>query len=119
MKVTKRVAVYIASPYTKGDVAINVRESLLVADKLLDLGFLPFCPLLSHFWHLISPKPYSEWMTMDLEWILRCDALLRLPGRSSGADDEYRFAKQHGIPVFLSIEDLKKWSKGEANVKRP
>jgi len=102
------ITVYIASPYTKGDTVLNVRESLLAADKLVDLGYAPYCPLLSHFWHYLSPKPYEVWTKLDLEWVLRCDCLLRLPGESSGADAEVAAAKALGIPVFYCIEDLVK-----------
>jgi hypothetical protein len=45
-------------------------------------------------------------MELDNEWVLRCDALLRLPGESQGADAEVELAKKHGIPVFYSIEEL-------------
>ena len=100
------IAIYIASPYTIGDVAVNVRESLLAADKLVELGYAPYPPLYSHFWHFLSPKPYETWVDFDNEWVLRCDALLRLPGESSGADAEVALAKKHGIPVFYSIEEL-------------
>jgi hypothetical protein len=100
------ITVYIASPYTLGDVAVNVRESLLAADKLVELGYAPYPPLYSHFWHFLSPKPYKTWLELDNEWVLRCDALLRLPGESQGADAEVELAKKHGIPVFYSIEEL-------------
>jgi hypothetical protein len=100
------ITVYIASPYTLGDVAVNVRESLLMADKLVELGYAPYPPLYSHFWHFLSPKPYETWVELDNEWVLRCDVLLRLPGESSGADAEVALAKEHGIPVFNSIEEL-------------
>jgi len=102
-------AVYIASPYTKGDVAQNVRNSLEVADKLREAGFLPFAPLLSHFWHVIFPHEYDYWMAMDLEWVVRCDALLRLPGDSAGADKEVAHALENGIPVFFNMADLVQW----------
>lgn len=29
----KKTVVYIACPYTKGDVAVNVRESIIATDK--------------------------------------------------------------------------------------
>lgn len=39
--------VYISAPYTKGDVAQNVKRVLDVADKLLEMGYIPFvCRLL-------------------------------------------------------------------------
>lgn len=34
--------IYIASAYTLGDVAINVRTQIVVADKLIDNVFAPF-----------------------------------------------------------------------------
>lgn len=98
--------VYIASPYTIGDVAVNVSASLDAANKLWDLGFVPFAPLLTHFWHFYSPKTYEEWMAMDKQYILRCNYVLRLPGESRGADTEIAFATENNIPVFYSIEAL-------------
>ncbi len=98
--------VYIASPYTQGDSILNVRRSLAAADELLEQGFIPFVPLLSHFWHFYSPKPYDVWTLYDLEWVTACDALLRLAGESSGADCEVAEAQGCGIPVFYSMEQL-------------
>lgn len=98
--------IYIAGPYSKGDVAINVREAIDAADQLLDLGFVPFIPHLSHFWHLLSPKQYEKWLEYDNHWVPVCDALLRLPGESSGADKEVELAKSFNIPVYHSIQEL-------------
>ena len=100
------IKVYIASPYTKGDPVLNVRRSLEAADELMLLGFVPFAPLLSHFWHFYSPKDYLVWTAYDLEWVPVCDALLRLPGESTGADREVEEAREHGVPVFFDVETL-------------
>lgn len=101
------VTVYIASPYTLGDVVVNVRESLLVADKLVELGYAPYPPLYAHFWHFLSPKPYETWVKLDEEWVLRCDALLRLPGESSGADAEVELAKKTASRSFTPSKNLR------------
>jgi hypothetical protein len=101
-----RILVYIASPYTVGDTAINVRRSLIVADRLVKLGYLPYPPLHTHFWHFLIPHPYKFWMDMDYEWILHCDCLLRLPGESHGADEEVGWAAMNNIPVYYSIDEL-------------
>ena len=101
--------IYIASPYTHGNQAENVRKSLEEAENLRQAGFLPFCPLLSHFWHFMSPHPYDYWMKMDLEWLEKCDGLLRLPGESAGADAEVEHALAHNIPVFFNMVDLVEW----------
>lgn len=103
--------VYIASPYTKGDVAVNVRHSFLVADVLVSYGFAPFPPLFSHFWHFLSPKDYEVWLSLDAEWVTRCDYLLRLSGESQGADREVELAKAHNIPVFYDVESLVEYDK--------
>jgi hypothetical protein len=102
----KKIKVYIASPYTKGDPAINVKRQIDVADKLMDLEYIPFVPLLSHFQHLCCPRPYQDWIDYDLEWIGSCDCLLRLEGESPGADNEVKEAKRLGLPVFHSLRDL-------------
>jgi hypothetical protein len=47
-------------------------------------------------------------MKINREWQTKCDALLRLPGESIGADIEVAFARQIGQPVFYSVSELKK-----------
>jgi hypothetical protein len=100
------ITVYIASPYTKGDVAQNVRRQIDAANQLAKLGYVPFWPLSSHFWHMVHEHEYEFWMRQDEEWVRRCDCLLRLPGESAGADQEVALAKSLNIPVFYSIESL-------------
>lgn len=95
--------VYIAGPYTKGDAAINVREAILAGDAVFKSGHLPFIPRLTHFWHMVCPAPYEQWIAIDLEWLPCCDVLLRLPGVSSGADNEVTEAIRLGLPVFYSL----------------
>lgn len=102
------IKVYIASPYSKGDVAINVRRQIDAADELMNNGFAPFWPVHSHFHHLVHPRPYQDWIDVDLTWIDVCDCLLRLDGESPGADGEVARANELGIPVFYSIEELLK-----------
>jgi len=98
--------VYVASPYTKGDIAVNVRTNIEAANRLADAGYVPFAPLLSHFWHMLFPRPYEFWCRQDLAWLERCDALVRLPGESSGADAEVEYAQKLGIPVYYDLNEL-------------
>lgn len=106
------IKVYIASPYTKGDVAVNVKIQMDMADKLMTNGFAPFTPLYSHFQHMAHPRTYDDWLTLDFEWIKVCDCILRLPGESSGAEKEVEFANFNNILVFYSIEDLCEYYQG-------
>ena len=108
------ITVYIASPYTKGDPQENTNISFDCALDLIELGFAPYAPLYSHYLHIRRPQDYHVWTALDLIWVLKCDALLRLPGESSGADAEVKFAEENHIPVFYSVDDLVKWKAQKA-----
>lgn len=116
--------VYIASPYTKGDPAINVRCQMKMFDRLLSDGLvIPFAPLMCHFQHLSFPRPYEDWIRYDLDLLERFDAVLRinalaevggqlyLQSESSGADGEVRRAEELGLPVFQSTMELYPWAR--------
>lgn len=98
--------IYIAGPYTKGDVAINVSKAIEAASELLYMGHTPFVPHLSHFWHLVSPQDYEVWTAWGIVWLELCEAVLRLPGESEGADKECAWALAHGMIVYRSLEAL-------------
>lgn len=115
--------VYIASPYTKGDPAINSHFQCKIFDKLLTEGLvLPVAPLHSHFQHLLFPRPYQDWIAYDLEMLKLYDCCFRLDAHipelgyvqreSSGADGEVEAFKKMGKPVFFSIGDLYVWANG-------
>jgi hypothetical protein len=97
--------VYVAGPYTGGDVCQNVRRAMEVADTLINEHHAPFVPHLYHFMRMHRPQGYEEWMRIDLAWLRKSDVLVRLPGTSSGADREVLLAKQLGIPVVLLLEN--------------
>jgi hypothetical protein len=102
----KAKKIYIAGPYTKGDVAVNVKNAMDAANELINAGHYPFCPHLSHFLHMNNPQPYQVWIDLDLVFLPDCDALLRLEGDSAGADGEVRKANELGMPVYYSIEEF-------------
>lgn len=105
------IRVYCAGPITKPDMRANALIAIKYADVLLELGFAPFVPQLSVFWSEFSPHPYEVWLKLDFEWLSVCNALLRIPGESPGADREVQFAHDHFIPVFYSIENLTRYFK--------
>lgn len=101
------IAVYVASPYTlvpNKTMAVDIQMD--AGNRLMDLGFHPFLPLLSHFWDQKYTRTYRDWMSLDLTFLERCDCVLRLPGKSHGADREVQHARQNDIPVFFHIDDL-------------
>lgn len=111
-----RVLVYVASPYTKGNQTDNVRRSLMVGKWMrepiwkISAKVVPkievYLPLLSHFDELLNPRPYEDWLTMCLDFIIpRCDVLMRINGPSEGSDREVARAKQLFKPTFVMAEN--------------
>ncbi len=99
--------IYIAGPYTKGDVAENVARAIAIGHEIMDLGHTPYVPHLSHFMHLQRQRRYEDWMRVDFELIKRCDVLVRIEGESAGSDAEIDLANQLEIPVVF--QQGKKW----------
>lgn len=112
--------VYVASPYTKGDAAINTHFQCKIFNQLMDDGKVwPVVPLWSHFQHTVFPRPYKDWIAYDKALLKLYDACLRLSAEipelnyseseSSGADGEVEYFQTAGKPVFYSIEELYRW----------
>ena len=122
--------IYTAGPIRKGDIWGNCGQADNAMLALMKAGFAVINPMLScwagaaraeldnggpHCQSSPHPLAHGEfrelgaepWLTMDLELVKRSDAVLRLPGDSSGADGEVEHATKLGIPVFYRIEDLK------------
>lgn len=97
--------IYVAGPYTKGDVILNTRAVILAADELALAGYIPFVPHLSLFWHMLCPHPVDFWYQYDMKWLELCDCLVRLPGESIGSNLEVARAKHLCIPVYKSVEE--------------
>ena len=101
-----KVKIYIASPYTIGDKLENVARSIATANALMQLGFVPFWPLHSHYHDELYSHPWHTWMEIDKEWVSVCDGVLRLKGESKGADIEVAYAKELGKPVFTELWEV-------------
>lgn len=101
--------IYISSPYSIGDVGENVSRHMEAANIVMNMGHCPIAPLLTHFMHIVRPRPYEDWMACDLELVKRCDIVWRLPGESKGADREMAAAIEAGIPVAESFAELQDW----------
>ena len=113
----KLIKVYVASQYTDGgkitDKRIlldNVLNSIDIGNQLINMGYAPFLPLLNHFQDQIYQQPGHVWLKLDFQWLALCDCVLRLDGKSDGAEQEEELARSLGIPIFYSLEELKIWS---------
>lgn len=116
----RKPIVYIASAYTKGDVAMNVHFQCKIFDRLLGDGKVwPVAPLWSHFQHTLFPRHYRDWIDYDQALLPLYDACLRLTvdlpqlkysqPESSGADGEVKTFESLHKPVFYSIDELYRW----------
>lgn len=102
--------VYVAGPFTQGVVERNVRNAVDAGERLLAAGLVPYVPHLNWLWGYAHEHTWQEWLDLDLEWLSVCQAVLRLPGPSKGADVETKYAEEHGIPVFFSEKRLLEWA---------
>ena len=92
--------VYVAGPIT-GNPFGCVRQAAVAFNELRVMGLVPFLPQLSVLHEMVLPLPYEAWLAYDFDVIERCDALVRLPGHSPGADAEVEHAGNVGVPVFM------------------
>lgn len=106
-------AIYVAGPYgapTEEGISANVlRASSEAATLLYQDGYAVFCPhSMSHGWERALGYTWERTLAACCEWVLRCDAILMLPGwqASPGSLMERRCAHAARIPVFYRREDL-------------
>jgi Domain of unknown function (DUF4406) len=98
----RKICVYIAGPYTSGDPVRNTHAAMKKWMSLWIHGFIPICPHWTMFQHFLTPLEKDEWLEYDQYVLAKCDAVLRLPGASEGADAEVEYATHNGIPVFFN-----------------
>lgn len=105
--------VYIAGPYRADSefaVVQNIRKAEFLALEVWRSGAACICPHKNT--GLFGGAANDDvWLTGDLEILQRCDAVLCVEGweRSRGATGEINLARNKGIPVFESIEELQQW----------
>lgn len=106
--------VFVSGPYsatTHEERVANVNRACQAALGVLARGHWPFVPHLSHFFDeyvadthgfRLEADTYYDW---DLALLERCDGLLYL-APSPGADRELEMARELGLPVYLSINEV-------------
>ena len=111
---TRRPLLYVAAPYTRPEPVSNTHFVYQVASAIYEnTDWCPVVPHSSLLWHLVAPRAEEYWYTYDLHLLRGCDAIVRLPGDSPGADNEIEFARANGIKIvgFLSLpaEAIARW----------
>jgi len=117
---TTPLLILIAGPYRSGTddrpelMAANLRVLEEAAWPIFRAGHVPMIgewvalPVLASAGATGVLDPLAEQvMYPTAERLLHhCDAVLRLPGASAGADQDVRIAQERGLPVYFSVEDV-------------
>lgn len=117
---TKPMLILIAGPYRSGtgDDPVKMEENLSrlesVAVPLFRAGHIPMIgewvalPLGRQVGSKGAGDPlYDEFAYPVADRLLRhCDAVLRLPGVSKGADEDVRLARECGLEVYFDLSEV-------------
>jgi hypothetical protein len=118
--VSKSMLILIAGPYasgTGGDPALMARNLKRLEDAAWPIYAAGHVPMIGEWVALPvlasagvsgpSDPLVAEVMYPTAERLLQhCDAVLRLPGESRGADQDVAIAHGRGLPVYYSLDDV-------------
>jgi len=116
---TKMMTILIAGPYRSGtddDPKLMEQNLRTLEDAALPLFRAGHIPLIGEWLALpllkvagskhLGDALYDEILyPIAGRLITKCDAVLRLPGASKGADEDVRIARELGLQVFYSLEE--------------
>lgn len=120
MGVSQRMMILIAGPYRSGTgddpekMAANLRRLEQASYPIFQAGHVPMIGewVALPIWHTAGGQSVGDALYEEIlhptagRLIERCDAILRLPGESKGADNDVRLAHERGIPVYTRVEDI-------------
>jgi hypothetical protein len=115
----KPMLILIAGPYRSGTddepdrLAANLRYLESAAWPIFQAGHIPMIgewvalPVMHGIGSVVGDSASLTVLTPTAERLLQhCDAVLRLPGDSTGADNDVRIARERDIPVYTTIEQI-------------
>ena len=120
MTTTKPLLILIAGPYRSGTgddpelMAANLRRLEEASWPIFRAGHLPMIgewvalPVLRAAGADGVRDPLAEQVLYPTarRLLQHCDAVLRLPGESTGADQDVAIARERGLPVFFDLADI-------------
>ena len=117
----RQCRVFVAVPIARSSHVPDFGEAAIAMREIIRMGAAPMVPPLSFLVeslldlslrmlvdNLLMDIRCGEWLKTDLAWIEAADVVLRLPGKSAGADCQCQHAERFGIPVVYSLVDLRK-----------
>lgn len=117
---TKRLLILIAGPYRSGTgddpqkMAENLHRLEQASWPIFKAGHVPMIGewVALPIWQVAGGQTVGDSLYDEIlhptagRLIERCDAILRLPGESKGADNDVRLAHERGIPVYYTIDEI-------------
>ncbi len=117
---SKPLIILIAGPYRSGtaDDPSKIEQNLLTleayARPLYEAGHIPLIgewvalPIIREAGgKRVGDAVHEHYLYPVADRLLqRCDAVLRIPGKSEGADKDVRLAQERGLPVYYRLEEV-------------
>ncbi|MDQ0649229.1 hypothetical protein QFZ53_003425 [Microbacterium natoriense] len=109
--------ILIAGPYrsgTGGDPVAIARNLERLEEAAAPLHRLGHVPMIGEWVALPTLRGLTPGETgqsdvmydVAARLLQHCDAVLRLPGASSGADNDVKIARERGLPVYFSLDEV-------------
>jgi hypothetical protein len=116
----KPMMILIAGPYRSGTgddpakMAANLKHLEAASWPVFQKGHVPMIGewVALPIWHTAGGKTVGDDLYERIlhptagRLLQHCDAVLRLPGASKGADNDVKIARERGIPVYFDIGDV-------------
>jgi hypothetical protein len=120
MNPSKRMLILIAGPYRSGTnddpqkIADNLRFLEEASWPIFKAGHVPMIGewVALPTWRVAGGQAIGDALYDEVlhptagRLIEHCDAILRLPGASKGADNDVRLAHERGIPVYYNMDEV-------------
>jgi hypothetical protein len=112
--------VYVAGPYSADNVISvfdNIRRGIRTSTEVFLAGYSPFCPWLDFLFEIVlrgeEKLVVEDYYRYCLDWLDVAEAILVLPGweKSKGTLLEIARAKELGIPIYYSLQELNEKNK--------
>lgn len=105
--------IYVAGPYrapSEWELVANIRRAEDIAIELWQIGLAVICPHKNTAF-FGGATDDEVWLAGDREMIRRSDAVYAMERweQSSGSRTEIELARQLGIPIFGTLEEVKTW----------
>lgn len=112
--------ILIAGPYRSGTgddpakMAANLKNLEAASWPIFRKGHVPMIGewVALPIWHTAGGKNVGDQLYEQIlhptagRLLQHCDAVLRLPGASKGADNDVKIARERGIPVYFDITEV-------------